>query len=436
MPPNGCMVVQFLHGVWSYHRFTSRTIALMGFRLYRQDKVFLYPSTADRMYAKLVDISKRTRNAKLYNAYDHLIISYYHGRLVSNLTPHCVHCEQQKREVKAKRQKNYHLRIDFPRTSQSMYVVSEGVEYPQGFNIRKDFFSTFTFDPRPVGPMDDPFIEERPWIDSKSWLSSTVYHINCSKHPKEISHWTRLNNDIIQKVCRPEKEEKSAVVGAETTILEPPIRSISISSLYTHDPSVLWTLTLTLKMDDVPEKIPLGRVLFSTTPIQMCDKDKIDQIDSRPEYLSNQPRRLHSNWSTTCAILKTETILTTTSSQGSHIFEIGYRIFENTNVLFEPCLNLINFLYTNKKAISLKYKWKFHQMRKKKGLYYRSKIKSLHFAEQEFSWEMAAAKCREYHMTLPHLQNEDSTQELMLRIQNDYMTPIYAIFVGLVTKVM
>ena len=284
--------------------------------------------------------------------------------------------------------------------------------------------------------MDDPFIEERPWVDSQSWLSSTVYHINCSKTPKEISHWTRLSNDVIKKVCRPEKEEKSAEVGAEATILEPPIRSISISSFYTHDPSVLWTLTLSLETDDVPEIFPLGRLLFSTTPIQMCDKDKIDQIDSSPDYLSKQPRRLHSNWSTTCAILKTETILTTTSSHGINIFEIGYRIFENTNVLFEPSLNLINFLNNNKKSISLKYKWKFHQMRKKKGLYYRKKIKSLHFATQEFSWEMAAAKCREYQMTLPSLQNEDSTQELMLHIQNDYMTPIYAIFVGLVTKVM
>ena len=146
VPPNGCMVVQFLHGVWSYHRFTSRTAAFTGYRLYRQDHVFLYPSTADRMYAKLTQISKRTRNAKLYNAYDHLILSYYHGRLVSNLTLHCVNCNEQKRKIKAKRQKNYHFKIKFPRASQSMYVVSDGVEYPQGLNIRKDFFSTFNFD--------------------------------------------------------------------------------------------------------------------------------------------------------------------------------------------------------------------------------------------------------------------------------------------------
>ena len=307
VPPNGCMVRQFLHGVWSYHRFTSRTVSLTGYRLYRQDHAFLYPSTADRMYAKLRQISKRTRNAKLYNACDHIIISYYHGRLVSNLTLHCVNCERQKRKIKAKRQKNYHLQIEFPRTSQSMHVVSEGVEYPQGLNIRKDFFSTFNFDPQPVGPMDDPFIEERPWIDSQSWLSSTVYNINCSKPPKEISHWTRLSNDVIKDVGRPEKEEKSTGVGSEIAILEPPIRSVSIPSFFTHDPSFLWTLTLRFKMSDVPENFPLGHILFSTTPVQMCDKDR---IDLRLHHLSKQPRRLHSNWNTTCAILKTEKILT------------------------------------------------------------------------------------------------------------------------------
>ena len=49
---------------------------------------------------------------------------------------------------------------------------------------------------------------------------------------------------------------------------------------------------------------------------------------------------------------------------------------------------------------------------------------------------MAAAKCREYHMTLPRLRDEESTQELVLNIQNDYLPPMYAMFVGLATKVM
>ena len=109
VPPDGCMVVQFLHGVWSYHRFTSRTVALTGYRLYRQDKAFLYPSTADRMYSKLKETSKRTRSVKLYNAYDHLMISYYHGRLLSNLILHCLSCQQQIMRPKTKRLKNYHL---------------------------------------------------------------------------------------------------------------------------------------------------------------------------------------------------------------------------------------------------------------------------------------------------------------------------------------
>ena len=350
VPPNGCMVVQLLHGVWSYNRFTTRTIALKGFRLYRQDKAFLYPSTADRMYAKLVQMSQRTRNAKLYNAYDHLIISYYHGRLVSNLMMHCVECDEQKRKIRTKRQKNYHLRIDFPRTSQSMYVVSDGVEYPQGYrsNISEDFKdSTLNFDYQPGDPMDDPFIE-----DSHSWLSSTVYHINCSKTPREISHWTRLDNDVIKEACRPENEKKLTGVDAETIILQPPITSISVSSFA---PSVLWTLTLCLKTEGVPENFRLGHILFSTRPFQECDEDKIDKINSRTEYLSQHPGQFHSLWTTIkCAVLKTETILTTTSSHGSHIFEIGYRIFENTQLLFQPSLKLIHFLKTNRKSVSLK----------------------------------------------------------------------------------
>ena len=75
-------------------------------------------------------------------------------------------------------------------------------------------------------------------------------------------------------------------------------------------------------------------------------------------------------------------------------------------------------------------------MLKNKELYYRRRIKLLHFTGQEFSWEMAAAKCREYHMTLPRLRDKKSTEELVLSTQNDNLFPLYAFFVGLVTKVI
>ena len=192
-------------------------------------------------------------------------------------------------------------------------------------------------------------------------------------------------------------------------------------------------MSLHIKTEDVPENFPLGCILFLTIPVQIGNKDR---IDLRLHHLFKQPRRLHSNWSTTCAVLKTNTVLIATSSQGSHVFEIGYRIFQNTHIIFQPSVNLIYFLKTNNKSINLRYRWKFHQLRKNKGLYYQRKIKSLHFAAQHFSWEMAAAKCREYHMTLPHLRDEGSTQELVLHVQNDYLPPMYAMFVGLVTKVM
>ena len=234
--------------------------------------------------------------------------------------------------------------------------------------------------------------------------------------------------------CAGQKKKRNQLESVQRSLpLNLPVRSVSIPQFFTHDPSVFWTLTLRFKTADVPERFPLGRILFSTTPVQMCDKDR---IDLRLHHLSKHPRRLHSNWSTTCAIIKTETILATASSHASHVFEIGYRIFENTHVLFQPSLNLINFLKINKQSINLRYKWKFNQLRKYKGLYYRRNIKSLHFAAQEFSWEMAAEKCREHHMTLPRLRDEESTQEFVLNIQNGYLPPMYAMFVGLVTKVM
>ena len=68
-------------------------------------------------------------------------------------------------------------------------------------------------------------------------------------------------------------------------------------------------------------------------------------------------------------------------------------------------------------------------------IYFKNKFQLLKFAGMKFSWMMAAEKCHQYGMTLPHLQNEEKTREFILYIHNKYVLPIYTLFVGLVTKV-
>ena len=48
---------------------------------------------------------------------------------------------------------------------------------------------------------------------------------------------------------------------------------------------------------------------------------------------------------------------------------------------------------------------------------------------------MAIAKCQEFGMTLPQLENERKTRDLVYYLMNEYDLPVLVIFVALVTKV-
>ena len=119
--PNDCVVVQFLHEVLRPAKFNSSITIFPNHRLYREDKAFLYPS----FQYELIELSKRRRNVILPNRYDNLKMSYYHGKLLSNLTVHCVRCEKQRSEIEVKRNKYYNLEIKFLRVSEAMLVTSK-----------------------------------------------------------------------------------------------------------------------------------------------------------------------------------------------------------------------------------------------------------------------------------------------------------------------
>ena len=57
-------------------------------------------------------------------------------------------------------------------------------------------------------------------------------------------------------------------------------------------------------------------------------------------------------------------------------------------------------------------------MKKDDDVYFKSKFKLLAFSAMKYSWMMAAEKCYEYGMTLPHLENERKTNEFVLYIHN------------------
>ena len=109
---------------------------------------------------------------------------------------------------------------------------------------------------------------------------------------------------------------------------------------------------------------------------------------------------------------------------------MGFQNFENAKIIYYPDAS-IKLLSTETR---LNYNWISYENAKHNDNQLKSKYKLLNFAKVKYSWRMATAKCQEFGMTLPHLENERRIRELVSYMLNKYALPAYVMFVGLVTK--
>ena len=240
MGPNECAVIQFLHRVLRPAKFKGSVLIFPNHRLYREDKAFLYPS----LEYELNQLSKRSGNLILPNRYDKLKMSYYHGKLLSNLTVHCARCDTERDEIQVNRNKYYNLEINFPRVSEAMLVTSKAIEYAQGEYFLYNVTPSFDFDPEHYGKSGNPYID-RIWFDSKSWVSSTIYHINCSKSLVDNSNWSNLPTSTISRICKLDIRGHFVSSNKNINYLEPPIGLKD--DYWGHRYPSVWTLKLSIE---------------------------------------------------------------------------------------------------------------------------------------------------------------------------------------------
>ena len=138
------------------------------------DKVFLYPGLREKMLFKRGQISNPDADPN--------ILSYYHGSFLRFPKQICKSskCHLQKSVYHTS---GYHLRVFYPtQVIQPVHVETQAVAYPTGHNIDKIVFASFRMN---FGKY--AFISDK---DSHSWLSLTIYHINCLKDPQQTTNWS------------------------------------------------------------------------------------------------------------------------------------------------------------------------------------------------------------------------------------------------------
>ena len=392
---NSCVRLQ-LFRYTDFKRFILDTKQNFNHKIFHADEVFMASSIYDTLY----DTKHFVPRANFTTM---ITFGYYHGRLLSQTCGN-LPCDVTKDNIRLEHTETCHIKVHYPPFRKPISIKTEAVEYPPGNDG----------EPRLFASIDIPECSKIVGYNDQSWVSSTFYHINCSKPAQDIGGWSGLDVTLISHICLDETlniiEENKVVhlpmsrkFHSKKFILKPPYPD--------HDYANLWKLEISFQNINC-KSYSYGHLVYKSNPMQHFCYKSYEDLSSGRLYQKSIP---------SCALLKTSTVLSTERK----VFQYGFQKFQNASLIFYPsntCTGFANILY----------KWDFihhnrHLIDSEKS------FKHIN-SNSMYSWKMAAELCKQLGMTLPHLQNQKSTMEFASYILAKNILPIYALFVGLVKK--
>ena len=236
----------------------------------------------------------------------------------------------------------------------------EAITHPTGHDMNKSMFFLFN-----VGSVH----YFNSISESYSWLSSTVYYINCSKYVEDTINRPELSPNLTREIC-------------VVTVSDFRIEYIGIffdkyyKTCYLMQPqfdgrihSNLWALKISFE-DSMNITRNVSSLVFSTNPTQkICSEKKREEH----AYI------LHL-FKITCSTLKTTVNLDTKLLNKRYEFEIGLQRFDDPKVIFYPD-NSKKLIYEMKKLLHV---WNGEKNLRDNDLYFKSKFKLLKFTGMKY----------------------------------------------------
>ncbi len=346
--------------------------------------MFIFPQIWDTIAAKLTEhISRRP----------HLTLQYYSGRFLAPPTQMCFKTKCSHQYHIPKKTEGFNWKVHYPPSLKATYVETSAVEYPAGQDADRCILLPIE--------ITDTFHHR-----VHSWMTSTLYHIDCSSPADMVAHWSALNRTLINHICLDEPVKTLSRQNTTVFLLQPP---------YPEFPnSRIWKLTMSFKGQDLQ-----GHLIFLSHPMeQHCENDFRDF-----SHLTKiQP----------CATLKS----TVNVSLSKEEFSVGFQKFAGSSLTFYPQQGE----NVSKTIVSMTHMWTPHTDTNNHSQTaisdFRKRFELVHLssARQWYSWRTAAIQCRKNGMMLPQLENEKFTRMFVSFISREYHM-MYALFVGLVSKV-
>ena len=169
-----------------------------------------------------------------------------------------------------------------------------------------------------------------------------------------------------------------------------------------------------------------GTLIFSTR--------LADRICNKMSILNHQNfLTAHGSILSTCLTIQTKVQLVDEMKNKHGGFEVGLQVFQDSQLTFVQDQALLDMIFNSN--AQLIYSWRITHQKDIFRNDFDRRFKFLTFSFLEFSWAMAAVKCQEYGMTLPHLKNQEMMEQFVMYILDKYLFPTYVLFIGLLKKV-
>ena len=405
IPGESCAVLQILS--FMMHDITDRINPEVNHKLYRKDRMFIYPSNWVHFRVKMK--VREQQPFKFNNNRQKVKLSYYFGKYIRGPEQSCwgQYCHIQTKKAKPYFTSTAHGQVIYPHPVQPLHVTTETVSLPAGTNIDASAFRSFE-------------VASFPYISAeRSWVVSSIYHINCLKSFQKISNWSRLSSNLLKRICERDTHLKIHLKPTPGQYyVRPPYTVVSV-----RNRSTLWTLSIGCMQCGLLHNVTnIAKITHETDPkAEMCNSTK----EKSRHFLVTS--LFDDFFVYSCISLKT-TIVFSGQHAVKNLF-VGLQMFENTKMTFTPEKV---FLDKGLENISIHYTWMSHKTTDHQE--YNKKYRLLTYS-QEHSWMMAAEECKLRGMTLPHWENERKTSEFVKFALDGHVLPTLALFVGLISKV-
>ena len=405
VPSQSCVVLQFDGGRVCKRLYTRSEVKGVIYQklprfndhvVLRKDRLYLFPVPIH------IFVFNNYNQTKTNIHHDHISLQYMYPKSFKL---------QQFSQYNSPRQKKFSINSSMcciSLTSPPIYVpisiFTEALLMPATEKLKTQ--SSFIFS-SPFLPVTYA-VDVKSWHkESPSWVSSTIYFINCSS----------LNQSRSIKFI-PECEVINNLQLKMDSLC------LKTKPVYSNQESNPYVLILTLKnISNV--NIPIGILSVSSVWKKLCGNYNYFYYWAKDVFLYGGITKTKL----TCSQLQINYKINSNQFDRNNIIKIQVQISDFQYAEFTLNPDILQMFNKTSNKIKIKYQWEKQKVKSIQS-FFQNQYR-LFVIQETVSWFYALDVCRSSNMSLPTFHNKRHVSEIIVHVQNTYGFQLIALFVGI-----